>query len=100
MRKPWDPSSKIYIYIDFSDKNENKRIFDQLLKEKDLIESKLGVKLEWERLEDKRAVRIAVYGEGSVSSDDARMKEIQGWMVEKLLKFKKVFPDFIKKCLG
>ncbi|MDO5970808.1 DUF4268 domain-containing protein [Flavivirga aquimarina] len=46
------------LYIDRGDKTENEFVFDSLLSKKETIESKFGEKLEWERLNNKRACRI------------------------------------------
>jgi hypothetical protein len=46
------------LYIDRSEKEENKLIFDQLSGKKDSIEKAFGDGLTWERLDDKRASRI------------------------------------------
>ncbi|WP_431130119.1 DUF4268 domain-containing protein [Flagellimonas flava] len=46
------------IYIDRGDKAENEFVYDFLFNKKDEIETKFGGRLEWERLDDKRACRI------------------------------------------
>ncbi len=46
------------IYIDRSDFDINKAIFDFLYNEKEKIEASFGTELTWERLDDKRASRI------------------------------------------
>lgn len=91
--------TRVEVYIDVHDKEENKRIFDSLFQEREKIETTFGENLEWERLENKRAVRIALYRDGSIESDNNALNSIEGWMIEKLLKFKKIFPNFIKKYL-
>lgn len=88
---------RVEVYVDVRDKDENKRIFDDLYGDKSAIETALGETLEWERLENKRACRIAIYREGSINKDDTTLNEIHEWMITKLIKFKQVFPNFIKK---
>lgn len=46
------------IYIDRGSQEENEFVYDSLINKKDEIESTFGKKLEWERLEGKRACRI------------------------------------------
>lgn len=46
------------VYIARAVKDENKFIFDELLKIKEKIEDEFGGALEWERLDDKKASRI------------------------------------------
>ena len=83
--------ARIELYIDSFDKDWNKTLFDHLLERQTDIESELGEDLEWERLDDRKASRIAVVRPGSIDDDDDTLKEIQDWMVERLLKFKEVF---------
>lgn len=46
------------VYMSRSVKEENKFIFDELLKQKAALETKFGKELEWERLDEKKAARI------------------------------------------
>ena len=66
-------------------------MFDQLFERRTEIESEVGEELEWERLDDRRASRIAVMCQGSIEDNEDTLKVIQDWMVERLLKFKEVF---------
>ena len=83
--------ARIELYIDSVDREWNKTLFDQFLKRRNDIESELGEDLEWQRLDDRKASRIAVVRPGSIDDDDDTLEEIQDWMVERLLKFKEVF---------
>jgi hypothetical protein len=87
------------IYIDMGDQNKNKEVFDKLFNDKDLIEKEFGNQLTWERLDDKRASRIAVYIDGSIADDTNAVENIKKWAIENLLKFKKVFPKYIVKAI-
>jgi len=79
------------IYIDSGDADDNKAYFDSLLSQREVIEAEFGQPLEWERLDDKRASRVAVYGEGSIDCSSDQLQEFHIWAVEKLLKMKDVF---------
>lgn len=87
------------IYIDRGDTKLNKDLFDKLLESKDDLEKEYGEPLEWERLDSKRASKIAIYRPGSIEEDEKALDEIKDWSIEKLLKFKKVFAPKIKKYL-
>ncbi len=84
-------------YIDFGEGEKNKALFDWLYDKRDEIHSKLGKELEWERLDDKRASRIAVYRDGSIQSSEAELMEIKAWHVENLINFKRILTPLIKK---
>lgn len=58
------------LYIDRGDKAENEFIFDQLLAQKEKIETAFGDSLEWERLDEKRACRIKAETPGNVFERD------------------------------
>ena len=83
--------ARIELYIDSGDKDWNKSLFDRLFERRSDIESEVAEELEWERLDDRRASRIAVVRPGSIDDDEDTLEEIQDWMVDRLLKFKEVF---------
>ena len=87
------------IYLDQGDQEINKMLFDKLKEKEEEIITEFGSQLEWERLEDKRASRIAIYRDGVIGSSDSELEEIRMWHIENLLKFKKVFPAKIKNLI-
>lgn len=89
---------RVEIYIDCGDKAKNEELFDCLLQSKTQIESEIGTELSWERLDNRRACRIAVYRDGDIDMDSDVLSEIKGWMIQNLLRFKSVFPAHIYKC--
>lgn len=86
-------------YIDRGDAAQNKGIFDKLLVSREDVEKQFGEPLQWERLEDRRASRIAVYRAGSIESDSQSLQEIKAWAIEKLLQFKKVLGPRLESLL-
>jgi hypothetical protein len=87
------------LYIDFGDMEKNKSLFNWLNNHKDEIQEKLKEQLQWEKLEDKRASRIAVYREESVNFSEEELSQIKLWHIENLLSMKKAFAPFIKRGL-
>lgn len=57
-------------YIDSSEQEQNKRAFDALSVRRERIEQSFGEGLSWERLNNRRASRIAVYRSGTITSKD------------------------------
>jgi len=82
---------RVELYIDQGDAEINKQLFDTLAASRQDIEREFGEPLEWERLDDRRASRIALYRAGSIEDDEDTLTEIRAWMIERLLKIKKVF---------
>lgn len=66
-----------------------KNIFDDLYESRQDIEGDLG-ELSWEKLENKKGCRIAVYF--NIINNDEEMSD---WTVEKLIEFIEVFKKFI-----
>jgi hypothetical protein len=90
---------RVEIYIGKGDQEKNKIFFDTLNKRKSEIESSFGDSLEWERMDERQASRIAIYREGSIESSDSELEEIRQWHVKNLLKFKEVFKPQIKRII-
>ena len=87
------------VYIDTGDKAKNEALFDLLYKDRDEIEAEFNAQLIWEKLETKRACRIAVYRDGSIDQESDALAEIRIWVIGSLLKMKNIFPKLIAKAL-
>lgn len=83
------------LYIDVGDSEKNKGLFDWLFEKKQIIENDFGESLDWERLDDRRASRIAIYREGSIDDVEV-LTEIRAWAIQELLKFRKAFSSHLK----
>jgi hypothetical protein len=90
--------AQVELYID-NDKDTgkfNKEIFDMLYKSKDQIEEIFGGMLSWERLDEKRASRIAMrYSVGY--KDEDRLEELSDVMINDMIKLEKALSPFISK---
>ena len=90
-----DKTARVEVYIDEGEADMNLALFEALEEEKVAIESDFGKTLDWQRLEGKRACRIAMTRPGSIDETETKLEEINSWMVSNLLKFKEVFsPHF------
>ncbi|MCL7389009.1 MAG: DUF4268 domain-containing protein [Thaumarchaeota archaeon] len=90
-------SARIELYIDREDPDENKKIFDELYKRKQEIEADFSEELEWQRLENRRASRIAktVINKGLEDIDD--WPEIQDRMIDAMIRFEKALRKHINQ---
>lgn len=81
---------RIELYIDTGDQVKNKQVFDILDKQKNEIEQAFGGHLSWERLDEKRASRLAVYRDNtSITSSPDELDNLGNWITETLPKFYK-----------
>jgi CBS domain-containing protein len=73
---------RLECYIDAGDAGENERIFESLFNNQTLIESIVGSGLEWERLENRRACRVALYTSGSINDEPEQLAKLVDWSVQ------------------
>lgn len=90
---------RVELYIDCGDKTKNEQLFDCLLQRKQEIQVTIGLELEWEKLENRRACRIVAYRDGNIDVDSETLDEIKNWTIQNLLKFKSVFPSEVRQCI-
>ncbi|WP_129353555.1 DUF4268 domain-containing protein [Sorangium cellulosum] len=87
------------VYIDFGEADRNEAVFDRLYVQRSEIEASFGGPLEWERLDDRRACRIAAYRAGAIQDADTRLQEIRARAIERLLKLRTVFGSLLQREL-
>ena len=80
---------ELYIDHDKDTGKKNKAIFEALRRQKKNIEREFGAPLEWERLKDKRAARIAKRYKNSGLSDPEKWPSIQDEMIGAMIRFEK-----------
>jgi hypothetical protein len=81
---------RVDLYIDFPDAAENKAAFEKLLTDKGRIEAEFGEPLTWEKLENRRACRVALYRTGSIDDQPEALAAHRRWMSDKLTHMKNV----------
>jgi len=87
------------LYID-SGKGQlklNKKRFDRLHSHKREIERIFGDKLEWERLNDRRASRIVIRFKQAGLYDEEKWDRLQGKMIDGMIRLEKALRDYIKE---
>ena len=77
----------VELYIDTGDGDQNKRIFDHILANKEKIEREFGAPLMWERLDNRRASRIRYVMECGGLRDRASLASIQDRMIDAMDRF-------------
>lgn len=76
--------------------NNNKELYDKLYALKDEIEEKLDIKLEWLRLDNKKACRILTYINGLDFDDHSNYPELVNKSIDTVIKFRNVFAPYFK----
>ena len=92
----------VCVYIKSSDEEWNKHLFDKLEERKKSIESRLGFgKLDWARLDDDDtlACRISALRDGTIEDASKNPEEIRGWMIDRLVAFRRVFGPILDGLL-
>ncbi|MEX1247930.1 MAG: DUF4268 domain-containing protein [Anaerolineales bacterium] len=82
---------EVFMYDD-----DAKKHFDALETRKAEIEAQLGYLLEWQRLEEKKGSRIAVYSAGLIDNLDQRPMLVR-WLFEKAVEFHRVFSPIVQR---
>ncbi|GIV15701.1 MAG: hypothetical protein KatS3mg022_1136 [Armatimonadota bacterium] len=83
--------AQVEVYIDTGEEAANKRIFDALYAQKEMIEQEFGNNLDWQRLEGKRACRIRYVIEGGGLQNTERWEQVQDRMIEAMKRLEKAF---------
>lgn len=103
-RRYWDfmeeflpETDRAAVYVDPGSGEENEALFDWLLERKEVIERQIGTELEWERLEHRRASKIAIYRSGSIDMPKSELEEVRRWAITHLLKFRETFGPLLRE---
>lgn len=85
---------RVEVYLDCADAAETKRVFDLLYSHRESIEQNLA-DLSWERMDEKRASRIAIYTAGSITGEPVALDRLANWAATTVLALYRVFkPQF------
>lgn len=86
-----DKRFRVELYLDLGDQAQTKAAFDSLYAKRNTLETQTG-EIVWERLDNKRASRIAMYHPGQIT-DERTLPELRVWGAETMAKFYKTFVD-------
>jgi hypothetical protein len=79
---------RVELYIDTGKKETTKQLYDLINSQKSVLAVYLG-DISWERIDDKRASRIALYHSGAITDSEAELEILKSWAVEKMVWFYK-----------
>jgi hypothetical protein len=72
-------------------------IFDRIIANKTAIEAKLG-EVGWERLDHRRASRIALYHAGSIDDPPQKLTALRVWGVDSLTRLNAVLEPLLEEA--
>ena len=75
--------------------NEDKELFDELLQNKETIESDAGLVFDWRKLPEKKASRIIVVKSGIAFDNQAQWEEQFRWITSTMIKMKLALKKYI-----
>jgi CBS domain-containing protein len=85
---------RIELYLDGGNKDANKILFEQLLARKSEVEHVIGEPLQWERMDNWRACRVALYTKAHILTDSDSPALLE-WAAKKSTYFYRAFgPEF------
>ena len=82
--------AKAELYIDLGEHEKNKYVFDELKKQENELAKAFDEPINWERLDDKRASRLAFYCDGAITDSDSELEDVHSWHIAKLLRIKEI----------
>ena len=88
---------RVELYFDVGDRDTNKDAFDQLELQREAIETEIGQRLSWDRLDNRRAARISALRDGRVTDPDPLRSEHLAWAVATVNRFRLAFGPRIKQ---
>lgn len=81
---------RVELYIDCDDKVINKQLFDRLLARREEVEKELGYELTWQRLDHRRASRIARIFRGHITDSEKELSELRQKAIPAMVDFVQV----------
>lgn len=89
---------QIELYIDMGSRQPNKQAFNEISLGKDAIDEELGATLDWQKLDNRRASRVAWYWDKPVAIMDSstNLEDLKAWAVENYFRFRDVMSPYLE----
>jgi CBS domain-containing protein len=83
---------RVELYLDLGNQAQTKTLFDLLFAQREQIEAKLGQPVQWERMDNRQASRIALYHDGQIT-EGKNFTELRKWAVDTMAVFYTVLAE-------
>jgi len=90
----WRKRLRIELYLDTGERERNKALFDHFYSKREQIEQRVGEPLEWERLDNKQACRIALNTAANILVDSANAQLVDWAAKRAMLLYCAFQPEF------
>jgi hypothetical protein len=94
----WD-AFRVEIYIDVGSREEYKRFFGALHAQADEIQSSIELPICWERIDERRASRIAIHRDVTIDDSDEELAQTRDCAIENLPIFRALFGPRLAKIV-
>jgi hypothetical protein len=94
-----DKRFRVELYLDTYNQITTKKVFDDLFINKQKYENELGI-ISWERIDQKRASRIAIYHPGQIMDSIDKLTKLRHWSVNKMVHFYKAISGDVQQSLS
>lgn len=74
---------------------DDKALYDELFKNKETIDTQFNYKIEWHRLDNKKASYICTYINGLNFDNQSNYKELMNNIIDKVIEFRKIFKEYV-----
>ena len=89
---------RVEFYIDTSVWETTKQIFDKIYAQRSILEAELG-EISWERIDDKRGSRVALYHPGAITDSENNLTTLRAWAVKTMIEFYKKLQPVASKAI-
>jgi hypothetical protein len=89
---------RVELYIDTSEWETTKHVFDSIYSQRSILEAELG-EISWERIDDKRASRIALYHPGAITDGEDKLIALRAWAVSNMIAFYKKLEPIVSQVI-
>jgi CBS domain-containing protein len=94
------PKFCVELYIATGNTETNKQYYDRLHRRKQTVETRMGMELNWERLDKKGASRVRLERPSRITVPHEELESLKEWAVAKMLDFIDAFQPLLRELFS